>query len=59
MKCITIFFVSGHYCESNDGNGGSCDPQSLDQCIKMADPLMKEPKYVFPTTHEDVDHVCR
>jgi hypothetical protein len=25
----------------------------------MADPLLKEPKHVFPSTADDIDHVCR
>ena len=45
----------------SSGGGGSvtCEPKFLEQCIKMANPLLKEPKHVFPSTSEDVDHVCR
>lgn len=43
----------------NQGGGSvSCEPKFLEQCIKMANPLLKEPKHVFPSTSEDVDHVC-
>ena len=48
---------------SGTGSGGggsvSCEPQFLEKCIKMANPLLKEPKHVFPSTSEDVEHVCR
>ena len=44
---------------SKGGGSVSCEPKFLEQCIKMANPLLKEPKHVFPSTSEDVDHVCR
>jgi len=51
--------------KSNSGSrsqkGGasvSCEPKFLEKCIKMANPLLKEPNHVFPSTSEDVEHVC-
>jgi len=48
--------IHSSYCQHNEG---TCEPQFLEQCIKMADPLLKEPKHVFPTNTDDIDHVCR
>ena len=45
--------------KSTGGGSVSCEPQFLEKCIKMANPLLKEPKHVFPSTAEDVEHVCR
>ena len=45
--------------KSAGGGSVSCEPQFLEKCIKMANPLLKEPKHVFPSTAEDVEHVCR
>ena len=49
-----IVFFAASNCQE-----GTCEPQFLEQCIKMADPLLKEPKHVFPTNSEDIDHVCK
>ena len=51
--------ATGQPQQSNSDGGGQCEPQFLDQCIKMADPLLKEPKHVFPSTADEIDHVCR
>lgn len=35
-----------------------CRTETLNTCIKLADPLLEDPKYVFPSNNPDVDHVC-
>merc|ERR1719350_651761 len=35
-----------------------CRADSLNTCIRLADPLLESPRYVFPATPEDIDHVC-
>lgn len=35
-----------------------CRTETLNTCIKLADPLLEDPKYVFPSNNQDVDHVC-
>jgi len=35
-----------------------CRTETLNTCIKLADPLLEDPRYVFPAAPEDVDHVC-
>ena len=36
-----------------------CRTETLNTCIKLADPLLEDPKYVFPANNPDVDHVCK
>ena len=36
-----------------------CRTETLNTCIKLADPLLEDPKYVFPSNTGDVDHVCK
>jgi len=36
-----------------------CRTETLNTCIKLADPLLEDPKYVFPSNNPDVDHVCK
>ena len=36
-----------------------CRTETLNTCIKLADPLLEHPRYVFPANNEDVDHVCK
>ena len=59
----TFFFSAANSAtgqpQQSNNDGGQCEPQFLDQCIKMADPLLKEPKHVFPSTADEIDHVCR
>jgi len=47
--------ISGITC---DNGLLDCRPESLSNCIKLANPLLEDPKYVFPATDEDIDHVC-
>lgn len=35
-----------------------CRAESLNTCIRLADPLIEDPRYVFPSNTEDIDHVC-
>jgi hypothetical protein len=35
-----------------------CRTDTLNTCIKLADPLLEEPRYVFPANSEDINHVC-
>lgn len=35
-----------------------CRTDSLNTCIRLADPLLESPRYVFPATPDDIDHVC-
>lgn len=35
-----------------------CQADELQSCIKLADPLLKDPKYVFPSNKQDINHVC-
>lgn len=35
-----------------------CRADSLNSCIRLADPLLEQPRYVFPANTEDMDHVC-
>ncbi|XP_042239446.1 protein zntD-like, partial [Homarus americanus] len=42
--------------------GEARDPRGLDQltrCIKMAEPLVKNPDNIFPLTIPDIDRVCK
>ncbi|XP_065350835.1 uncharacterized protein LOC135946515 isoform X2 [Cloeon dipterum] len=36
-----------------------CDSREYQMCISMADPLIRNPKLVFPDTMTDIDEVCR
>ena len=55
LLVLLVFVANGQ----QQGGDSGCDPLALDQCIKMADPLLKEPKNVFPTSADDIDNVCR
>merc|ERR1719187_1810743 len=35
-----------------------CRTDTLNTCIKLADPLLEDPRYVFPSNTEDINHVC-
>jgi len=35
-----------------------CRTDTLNSCIKLADPLLEDPRYVFPANTEDINHVC-
>jgi len=35
-----------------------CRTDTLNTCIKLADPLLEDPRYVFPANTEDINHVC-
>lgn len=35
-----------------------CRTDTLNSCIKLADPLLEDPRYVFPANTQDIDHVC-
>lgn len=50
-----VYVVSGQ----NEPSLSRCGPHILEQCIKLADPLLQEPKHVFPSTSEENDHVCK
>ncbi|XP_059488813.1 uncharacterized protein LOC132204360 isoform X2 [Neocloeon triangulifer] len=36
-----------------------CDSREYQMCITLADPLIRNPKLVFPDTMADIDEVCR
>ncbi|XP_018562449.1 uncharacterized protein LOC108904399 [Anoplophora glabripennis] len=36
-----------------------CSKREYDKCIRIADPLVKEPHLVFPDNLDDIDQVCR
>jgi hypothetical protein len=36
-----------------------CSRQDYDLCVKMADPLLKDPHLIFPDNRADIDLVCR
>nr|CAD7411247.1 unnamed protein product [Timema poppensis] len=36
-----------------------CSEQEHSRCVKMADPLIKDPKLVFPDNKQDIEHMCR
>ncbi|XP_018330879.1 cell wall protein RBR3 isoform X2 [Agrilus planipennis] len=36
-----------------------CRNSDYDQCIEMADPLIREPRLIFPDNLQDIDYVCR
>lgn len=60
MKAFSFIFITAvGIIHPSNCQEGTCEPQFLEQCIKMADPLLKEPKHVFPTNSEDIDHVCK
>ena len=42
-----------------EGGRLDCRTETLNTCIKLADPLLEDPRYVFPAANEDVDHVCK
>lgn len=46
-------------CQNDITDGDSCDPKAIEHCVKLADPLVKEPKNIFPTTVEEVEQVCK
>merc|ERR1719232_2429487 len=55
----SVFFVLGLYsslvsCQSRL----DCRTDTLNTCIKLADPLLEDPRYVFPANTEDINHVC-
>ncbi|XP_044261372.1 uncharacterized protein LOC123009252 [Tribolium madens] len=36
-----------------------CSRESYDECIRIADPLVKQPHLIFPDNMNDIDIVCR
>lgn len=36
-----------------------CSRHDYDACVKMADPLLKDPHLIFPDNRADIDLVCR
>jgi len=40
-------------------DNSQCSRQDYDFCVKMADPLLKDPHLIFPDNRADIDNVCR
>ncbi|XP_054274160.1 uncharacterized protein LOC128993999 [Macrosteles quadrilineatus] len=38
---------------------GECTKQDYQYCVKLADPLLKDPQLIYPDKQQDIDHVCR
>ena len=36
-----------------------CRTDTLNTCIRLAEPLLEQPSHVFPDTQQDIDHVCK
>lgn len=36
-----------------------CSKMEYDRCVKIGDPLVKEPHLIFPDNVDDIDLVCR
>ena len=56
---MTQFSFSGLVRSQAAGGRLDCRTETLNTCIKLADPLLEDPRYVFPAANEDVDHVCK
>ena len=41
------------------GNGNNCPKDEIDRCVKIAEPLLKNPTFVFPSNREDMTIVCK
>jgi len=55
----TAFFTIGCFLSLvNSQNRLDCRTDTLNTCIKLADPLLEDPRYVFPSNTEDINHVC-
>jgi len=50
--------VLGYVTLASSQNRLDCRTETLNTCIKLADPLLEDPRYVFPSNTEDIDHVC-
>jgi len=57
IRNIVLFSIVG-LARSQVGSRLDCRTETLNTCIKLADPLLEDPRYVFPAASEDVDHVC-
>ena len=58
LKCWLMQFSFPGLVRSQGGSL-DCRTETLNSCIKLADPLLEDPRYVFPAANEDVDHVCK
>ena len=38
--------------------GADCSPERVSECIKVAAPLL-DSEHVFPSSIQDIDHVCK
>ena len=59
VKLIVTQFSFPGLVRSQAGGRLDCRTETLNTCIKLADPLLEDPRYVFPAANEDVDHVCK
>jgi len=57
IRSIVLVSIVG-LVRSQSGGRLDCRTETLNTCIKLADPLLEDPRYVFPAANEDVDHVC-
>lgn len=55
LTLIIVALISG----INDGICITCSKQEYQQCVIMADPLLKDPHLIYPDNPQDIDRVCR
>ncbi|XP_066982088.1 uncharacterized protein [Macrobrachium rosenbergii] len=51
-KATTLVFLAGLATARDPG-------EHLNKCVKMAEPLVRDPRYNFPTDIQDIREVCR
>lgn len=38
---------------------GECSKVDYQYCVRLADPLLKDPQLIYPDKQDDIEHVCR
>ncbi|KDR14897.1 uncharacterized protein LOC110834083 [Zootermopsis nevadensis] len=58
LLLLLLLHTSSRTAYSQSENS-QCSRQDYDLCVKMADPLLKDPHLIFPDNRADIDLVCR
>ncbi|XP_050724019.1 uncharacterized protein LOC127002253 [Eriocheir sinensis] len=59
LGLATLWAAASGQQEGGGGGQSSDGAQHLTRCIKMAEPLVKSPDYIFPLTTKDIEVVCQ
>lgn len=62
---LIILCINTHYCLSFPAEAAhmlyaqNCGKEEYNRCIALADPLVKDPHFIYPGNLKDIDNICR